>query len=90
MMGKKNLTKPTVEAVLEETAVNTDGRRVYVRAIVEKRGDNYFARLTGPQGSGILTSMSLANGLVTIPEDRTELKAGETAQVIMLDWNEEF
>jgi len=90
MMGKKNLTKPTVEAVLGETAVNTDGRRVYVRAIVEKRGDNYFARLTGPQGSGILTSMSLANGLVTIPEDRTELKAGETAQVIMLDWNEEF
>jgi molybdopterin molybdotransferase len=90
MMGKKNLTKPTVEAVLEETAVNTDGRRVYVRAIVEKRGDSYFARLTGPQGSGILTSMSLANGLVTIPEDRTELKAGETAQVIMLDWNEEF
>jgi len=57
---------------------------------VEKRGDNYFARLTGPQGSGILTSMSLANGLVTIPEDRTELKAGETAQVIMLEWNEEF
>ncbi|TET68642.1 MAG: molybdopterin molybdotransferase MoeA, partial [Dehalococcoidia bacterium] len=90
MMGKKNLANPTVEAVLEEPIVNTDGRRVYTRAIVEKRGDNYFARLTGPQGSGILTSMSLANGLVVVPEDKAEIKAGEVAQVILLDWNEEL
>lgn len=90
MMGKKNLTKPTVEAVLEEPVTNTDGRRVYLRAIVEKRGDRYFARLTGPQGSGILTSMSLANGLVIIPEDKKETKVGEVVPVMMLDWNEEF
>ena len=89
MMGKKNLTKPTVEAVLEEPVFNTDGRRVYTRAVVAKRGDKYFARLTGPQGSGILTSMSLANGLVIVPEDKTGLKAGEVARVIMLDWSEE-
>ena len=90
MMGKKNLTKPTVEAVIEEPIVNTDGRRVYTRAVVEKRGGQYFARLTGPQGSGILTSMSLANGLVIVPEDKAEVKAGEVVQVIMLDWNEEL
>lgn len=88
MMGKKNLTKPTVEAVIEEPVVNTDGRRVYTRAVVEKRGGQYFARLTGPQGSGILTSMSQANGLVIIPEDKTEVKAGEVVKVMMLDWNE--
>ena len=90
MMGKKKLTKPAVEAVIEETIVNTDGRRVYTRAIVEKRGGQYFARLTGPQGSGILTSMSLANGLVIVPEDKAEVKAGEVARVIMLDWDEEL
>jgi molybdopterin molybdotransferase len=90
MMGKKNLAKPTVEAVVGERVANTDGRRVYTRAIIEKRGDKYYARLTGPQGSGILTSMSLANGLVVVPEDRVEVKAGETVQAIMLDWNEEL
>ena len=90
MMGKKSLAKTTVEAVIEEPVINTDGRRVYTRAIVTRRGDKYYARLTGPQGSGILTSMSLANGLVIVPEDRAELKAGEMARVIMLDWNEEF
>jgi len=89
MMGKKNLTKPTVEAVIEEPAVNADGRRVYLRAIVEKREDKYFARLTGPQGSGILTSMSQANGLVVIPEDKAKVKAGDMLQTIMLDWDEE-
>jgi molybdopterin molybdotransferase len=89
MMGIHNLAKPTVEAVIEERVTNTDGRRVYTRVIVEKRSDKYFARPTGPQGSGILTSMTLANGLVIVPENKAEVKAGEVAQVIMLDWNEE-
>jgi molybdopterin molybdotransferase len=88
MMGKKNLAKPMVEAKLEDHVLNTDGRRVFTRAIVEKRGDTYFARLTGPQGSGILTSMSLANGLVIVPEDVAEARPGDTVQVMMLDWDE--
>jgi molybdopterin molybdotransferase len=56
---------------------------------VEKRGGKFYARLTGPQGSVILTSMSLANGLVVVPEDKAEVKAGEVVNVMMLDWNEE-
>jgi molybdopterin molybdotransferase len=89
MMGKKNLAKPVVEAVLEEPVVNTDGRRVYTRAMVTKRDGQYYARTTGPQGSGILTSMSLANGLVIVPEDTAGVKAGETVKVIMLGWDDE-
>jgi len=90
MMGKKNLAKPIVEAIMESPAVNTDGRRVFARAVVTRRDGQYFARLTGPQGSGILTSMSLANGLVIVPEDKTSIEAGDTARVMMLDWNDEF
>ena len=90
MMGKKNLAKPTVEAVVEDAIENTDGRRVFTRAIVEKRGDKYFARLTGPQGSGILTSMALANGLVIVPEDKPGVKRGDMVKVMMLDWGEEI
>ena len=90
MMGKKNLAKPTVEAVIEGAIENTDGRRIFTRAIVEKRGDKYFARLTGPQGSGILTSMALANGLVVVPEDKPGVKPGDLVKVMMLDWGEEI
>jgi molybdopterin molybdotransferase len=89
MMGKKPLPKPAVKAVIEQPVTNRDGRRVYLRAIVTKRNGTYYASLTGPQGSGILTSMSLANGLAIVPEDRAEIRAGEIVDVIMLDWNEE-
>jgi len=90
MMGKKNLAKPTVEAIVEDAIDNSDGRRVFTRAIVEKRGGQYFARLTGPQGSGILTSMALANGLVIVPEDKPGVKRGDRVKVMMLDWGEEI
>jgi len=89
MMGKKNLAKPVIEAVIEAPIVNEDGRRIFARAIVEKRGGQYVARLTGPQGSGILTSMTLANGLVIVPEDKTRVEKGDIVQVMILDWSEE-
>ena len=89
MMGKKNLAKPTVEAVLEDPVVNSDGRRILARAVVKERHGRYFAQLTGPQGSGILTSMSLANGLAIIPEDKARMEAGDVVQVMMLDWSKE-
>jgi molybdopterin molybdotransferase len=89
MMGKKNLSKPVVEAIIEDNVKNDAGRRIYDRAIVEKRDGHYHARLTGPQGSGILKSMSLANGLVLIPEEKETVQKGDTVQALMLDWNEE-
>ncbi len=89
MRGRKNLTKPTVRAVVEDAIKNADGRRVFTRVFVEKRGDGYFARLTGPQGSGILTSMALANGLAIVPEDKPGVKPGDEVEVMMLDWSED-
>ena len=89
MMGKILVAKPTVQAIIEDNVKNNAGRRIYDRAITERRNGKYYARLTGPQGSGILTSMGLANSLVLIPEDRKEVRKGEVVRAIMLDWNEE-
>ncbi len=89
MMGKNNLAKPTIQALIEDDVDNTDGRRVYTRVIVTRRGGQYHARPTGPQGSGILTSMAKANGLAVIPENSKGVKAGDTVQVQMLDWSED-
>ena len=44
----------------------------------------YIASLTGPQGSGILTSMALANALVVCPEDLPALEPGDEADALML------
>ena len=89
MMGKTNLSKPVVEATLEGSIKNTDGRRIFARAAVRSEGERYLARITGPQGSGILTSMSQANGLVIVPEDAEGVHDGDTVKVLMLDWSEE-
>jgi molybdopterin molybdotransferase len=87
MMGRQDLAKPVVEAITLEPISNNDKRRVFNRAIVGQRDGQYYARLTGPQGSGILTSMAMANGLAIVPEDRPRVEAGEKVQVMMLDWN---
>ncbi|MDY6916400.1 MAG: molybdopterin molybdotransferase MoeA [Chloroflexota bacterium] len=89
MLGKQSLSKPSVMARLESDIENTDGRRIFARAIVRKVGNDYVARLTGPQGSGILTSMARANGLAIIPEDAAGMKEGDEVRVLMLDWSEE-
>ncbi|MDP2663366.1 MAG: molybdopterin molybdotransferase MoeA [Dehalococcoidia bacterium] len=89
MMGRTRWVKPTVDAVLLEDIENQGGRRFFARALIEKRDGQYYARMTGPQGSGILTSMAAANGLVVIPEHVALARAGEHCKVQMLDWTEE-
>jgi len=89
MMGKTNLTRPTVDVIMESRIKNSDGRRIFARAVVRKEGDRLYAKTTGPQGSGILTSMSMANALVIVPEDVAAVKEGDVVKAIMLDWNEE-
>jgi molybdopterin molybdotransferase len=57
----------------------------FLRAIVQDGADGAIARLTGPQGSGILTSMVLANALLVLPEGQFDTPAGATVQAIRLD-----
>ena len=88
MMGRRALAKPTIRAIMEDEVRNSDGRRVFARVAVVQRGHQYRASVTGPQGSGILTSMARANGLAVIPEGCPGVKPGDTVSVQMLDWAE--
>ncbi|MCD6568351.1 MAG: molybdopterin molybdotransferase MoeA [Dehalococcoidia bacterium] len=89
MMGKKAFAKPSVEAIIDDAVKNTDGRRIYTRVAVVRRKGKYHACLTGPQGSGILSSMVKANGLAIIPENTPGVKAGDRVRVQMLNWSED-
>jgi molybdopterin molybdotransferase len=57
------------------------GRREFKRGILSYRGERWEVRITGPQGSGILTSMTLANCFVVIEEERGDVAAGDTVFV---------
>jgi molybdopterin molybdotransferase len=54
----------------------------FLRAVVT---DGREVRLTGPQGSGILTSMVKANALLIIPEGQHETPEGALASALLLD-----
>ncbi len=88
LMGRSPQSRPVLRAIAEQDIVNTDARRVYARATMELDSEGqWHARLTGPQGSGVLTSMALANGYAICPEDAERIHAGEECDVIMVDWD---
>ncbi|MFC1919539.1 gephyrin-like molybdotransferase Glp [Chloroflexota bacterium] len=89
MLGKKDFSRPVVEASFIGYLKNTDGRRVFARVRVDRENGEYVARLSGRQGSGVLTSLARANGLAIVPESVSEVKDGEWLKVIMLNWNED-
>ena len=85
MLGRTDWQRPTVRVIVEEPISNPDGRRTFARAIVTRREGRYYAALTGPQGSGILTSMAVANALAVVPEDVPGVQPGDEVDAILLD-----
>lgn len=84
MQGHTLLYRRTVRTVTDE-AIKTPGRLMhFLRAVVRETPEGWRARLTGPQGSGILTSMARANALLIVPEDADELPAGATLSALLL------
>jgi molybdopterin molybdotransferase len=71
----------TVPVVVQEAITLGPKLRHYLRAIVQA-GE---ARLTGPQGSGILTSMARANALLIVPEDQPAVPVGAALHALVLD-----
>ncbi|MEO7040052.1 MAG: gephyrin-like molybdotransferase Glp [Gemmatimonadaceae bacterium] len=85
MLGHTRLFRRPIPVTLEEPVKIGAALTHFLRAIVSVNADGTLsARLTGPQGSGILTSMSVANALLVIPEERSRVGAGETVNAILL------
>ncbi len=58
----------------------------FLRVVVRPEPDGQLvARLTGAQGSGILTSMAHANALLIVPEDRASVPTGTMLPAISLE-----
>jgi len=57
----------------------------FLRAIVTETDGVLHARLTGPQGSGILTSMVRANALLIVPEGQHDTPADTVVNALLLD-----
>src|SRR6059058_425606 len=90
MLGHPLPFRRTVPVCVGEPIKLGPKLRHFLRAVVVPEGPGgvggkLTARLTGPQGSGILTSMARANALLIVPEDRHSVAAGETLAALLLD-----
>jgi molybdopterin molybdotransferase len=84
MAGFTDLSRTVVRARLTNRIAHKDSRRHYLRVQLAERGGGYEATLTGDQGSGILSSLVLADGLAIVSEDCDHLPAGSEVDVILL------
>jgi molybdopterin molybdotransferase len=88
MMGKRGWLRPVLRATADERIPGAgDGRVFLARCVVTRRDGRYYAKLTGEQGSGILTSLAKANAVTVIPADVDAVEAGGEVDVLMLDWS---
>ena len=85
MMGHRLPFRRTVPARAAEAIGVKPKLQHFLRGIVNQTPQDLEVRLTGPQGSGILTSMVHANALVILPEGQFETPAGATIPVLVLD-----
>ena len=85
MLGHTRLFRRPIPVVLEEKVSIGAKLTHFLRAIVATGEDGTATvRLTGPQGSGILTSMARANALLIVPEDTPVVEAGSTLHALPL------
>jgi molybdopterin molybdotransferase len=68
-------------ARLEHEISKKDRKRHFNRGVALFHNGEWRVRTTGPQSSGILTSLVLANCLIIVPEDVEHLAAGESVEI---------
>jgi len=63
------------------------GRLGWLRGSLKLKGHDMAAELATGQGSHMLSGLALADALVEIPADTTEVAPGETVLARLLDWS---
>jgi molybdopterin molybdotransferase len=86
MLGlKREESRPMVKAKMTRRISTFLGRKTFVRVHVFQHHDELFAEPISAKGSGIISTMTKANGYVIVPENREGLEEGENVSVHLFD-----
>ena len=86
MMGARDRRPVLLKARSGEAMRKKPGRTEYQRGIVTATADGSLeVRTTGNQGSGVLSSMVQANGLVVLHHAQGNVAAGDAVDVMMFE-----
>jgi molybdopterin molybdotransferase len=84
LRGESRIFRQSIDVRVEEQISIAAPLTHFLRAVVRWDTTGPTARLTGPQGSGLLTSMSRANALVIVPPERPVVRAGESLRALLI------
>lgn len=85
LLGRRAVYPPALRVRAAERIPGARGLAHFPRVRLEPDGaGGWLARLTGPQGSGILTSVAAADALLVVPEGTDAIEPGECASAIPL------
>ena len=86
MMGSTEMPPPYLRAQSMDAIRKKPGRTEYQRGVVSTATDGSLqVQITGNQGSGVLSSMTQANGLIVLHHDQGNVTVGQTVDVMMFD-----
>lgn len=86
MMGARAEAPVLLRAASEEPLRKKPGRTEYQRGIVTQHADGRLTvRTTGNQGSGVLSSMVQANGLIVLGHGQGDVAVGDQVSVMMFE-----
>ena len=85
MMGHTRIYRRTLETRLTHDVKHKHSRTEFVRVMLSREEGGYAATTTGAQGSGILASMSRADGLMVVPAASKGMAADDKVTVQLLD-----
>jgi len=86
LMGSTAPAPPLLKARSQEAIRKKAGRTEYQRGWVSTAADGTLqVRTTGNQGSGVLSSMVQANGLIVLHHQQGNVAAGDAVDVMMFD-----
>jgi molybdopterin molybdotransferase len=86
MSGATPQPLPMLRAASTAPIRKKPGRTEYQRGSVSRAADGAWqVTLAGSQGSGVLRSMSEANGLVVLPHEGGDVATGELVDVLPFD-----
>jgi len=85
MLGLKQEFRPVVKAKITRRVSAVLGRKSFVRVHVSQRGEEFFAQPVSTRGSGVISTMTKANGYVIVPGNREGLEEGELVTVHLFD-----
>jgi molybdopterin molybdotransferase len=87
LAGHTACFRPVASCVAGDDLRGPTDLAAYLRVSLDRTTGPWTAKLTGPQGSGLVRGLGHADGLAVLPEGTGEIPRGSLVDVLLLDGN---